>query len=255
MNALQFNDALKLLVSAARKEGYSLQIRNYEILDLNDAAEQFSVELLITGPNLPQRQCIKLSNPDGAFLLSGLPNNSISCSTEIQLIFQALKRYLQVNCQAISIQQVTKDNIQEDLLDEIWEHYQLFLQSQDAMMEDMNTGVDFGTNHYTKDYLLGKFKDNYTLNILRHQDAIQGFIGWEMKDDLDLRVKDLWVHPQYRGIGRGSYLLISTQDAAFKMGALSMSLSAVSNNTAAISLYERLGFSTFQVQMIKKIGF
>lgn len=161
-----------------------------------------------------------------------------------------------IEAQEINIQQVTKDNIHQ-LLAEIWPHYLGFLQSQDDMIEELDTGVDFGSSPYTKDYLLDKFHplviDRYTLTLLRHQDEIQGFIGYAMKDDFDLRIKDLWVHPKYRGLGGATMLLNCAHEAAKKMGALSMTLSAISSNEQAISVYEHAGFKVHQVQMIKKV--
>lgn len=249
MEAHKFIEAQKLLVLKLREQNYTVVVRDFKVLDLDGAMERFSCELLI------EQELIKLANLGSEFY-ARTSSACISRGRDIDTIMEDLLLHLQIEPQEINIQQVTKDNIHQ-LLDEIWPHYQQFIQSQDDMIEELDTGVDFGGSPYTNDYLLDKFHplviDRYTLTLLRHQDEIQGFIGYAMKDDFELRIKDLWVHPTCRGLGRATMLLNCALEAAKKMGALAMSLSAISSNEQAISVYEHAGFKVHQVQMIKKV--
>ncbi|HBH38109.1 MAG TPA: GNAT family N-acetyltransferase [Curvibacter sp.] len=55
-------------------------------------------------------------------------------------------------------------------------------------------------------------------------------------------LNDLFVHPEYRKLGAGKGLVEAATEHARRAGAISLSLSTATTNTAAQSLYEALGW-------------
>jgi len=70
---------------------------------------------------------------------------------------------------------------------------------------------------------------------------VVGFIGcWLIGDEV--HISTLAVHPSFRGLGIGRNLLEATLDEMARRGAEIATLEVRLSNTAAISLYQKLGF-------------
>ena len=89
--------------------------------------------------------------------------------------------------------------------------------------------------------------DSYLLIARHEQGAAQGFVQlYPLLDSLELRpcwlLNDLYVAPEHRRHGVGEALLEAARAHAQATGACALQLDTAKSNTAAQSLYERLGY-------------
>jgi ribosomal protein S18 acetylase RimI-like enzyme len=74
----------------------------------------------------------------------------------------------------------------------------------------------------------------------------------------DFYLNNLAVFPEFRGAGIGAKLMAAPEPRAKAAGAVRLTLEAEKENTAAIRLYQRLGFSTYEethIHLQEKIEF
>lgn len=100
--------------------------------------------------------------------------------------------------------------------------------------------------------------------VAEHNGLIVGYIHGVLKrttklDQLQFKttvvgeVVDLYVNPDYQGQRIGSHLTNAAIPFFKENGCKSMSLDVLTNNKAAITFYEKLGFVTESQEMMKKI--
>lgn len=75
------------------------------------------------------------------------------------------------------------------------------------------------------------------------QPRVIGFCGYWLIED-EVHVSTIGVHPDYRGLGLGEYLLASLLAEAMERRATTVTLEVRVSNFAAQRLYEKYGFAT-----------
>ncbi len=81
-----------------------------------------------------------------------------------------------------------------------------------------------------------------TFLVAEYQGKIIGYVMAYVKPDLEGHIMSIAVHPDYRGNGIGSTLLMEVINRLFLMGAKYIGLEVRVSNERAIRLYERFGF-------------
>ena len=91
---------------------------------------------------------------------------------------------------------------------------------------------------------------------------IVGFVCLWLKvqsDELDEEpaeyafISDLVILPAYRGRGLGRMLLQTAEEYARRHGATALKLEVLAKNEGALSLYQRHGFSAYQLLLVKNL--
>lgn len=75
-----------------------------------------------------------------------------------------------------------------------------------------------------------------------------------MTVNTSLKVSDLYVSPEARGLGVGRTLLGEAEFVAWERGHKLMSLDVLARNAGGRAMYEKCGWGEFQVTMVKEIG-
>ena len=66
-------------------------------------------------------------------------------------------------------------------------------------------------------------------------------------------INDVYVLPEFRGIGIGKQLVIECMDKLKTHGAEAVRLTVLADNKAVVELYERLGFKACRYGMLKSL--
>jgi GNAT superfamily N-acetyltransferase len=98
----------------------------------------------------------------------------------------------------------------------------------------------FGWDEERQDQLANRPFDEGGIHIVWHDDERIGVVGWEYRED-HLWLKELFLLPEYQGLGIGSQIIKNTIKQARSL-AKDVRLRTLKANLRAKELYERHGF-------------
>ncbi|MGD9497020.1 MAG: GNAT family N-acetyltransferase [Armatimonadota bacterium] len=94
--------------------------------------------------------------------------------------------------------------------------------------------------------------------VLEHDGRVCGFIwGAVMSTLVDAKVgyiKNVYVVPHLRGMGQAQRLMTAVEQWLYDQGADKVMLDASVCNPRAVAFYQRVGYSTERVRMVKHLG-
>jgi ribosomal protein S18 acetylase RimI-like enzyme len=129
--------------------------------------------------------------------------------------------------------------------------------------------AEIWTEHYTPiigseqvEYMLDKFQSyhaiskqvagNFLYYLIKDADQYVGYFAVEPKESV-LFLSKIYVRSSHRGTGLAKDALVFIEELARKKGLKKISLTVNKNNTAAIAIYHKLGFTT-TAPIVKDIG-
>jgi len=77
--------------------------------------------------------------------------------------------------------------------------------------------------------------------------SILGYVGLRFRND-DAHVSNIAIHPDWRGLGLGEYLLLEAMDKGIRHGARRITLEVRASNEVARQLYRKVGFRRIGVR-------
>ncbi len=141
--------------------------------------------------------------------------------------------------QSIGLQKITKVNqfyseITSDLRKKGINQWDRFYPNRFVIKADLKKGNLFG--------ILIDEKVAGAVTLDTNENKKYRNLSWEDVKGSALIIHRLAVHPQCQGIGYGKKLLQFAEDYAYTKGHTSIRLDVFSDNTGAITMYERAGF-------------
>ncbi len=96
-------------------------------------------------------------------------------------------------------------------------------------------------------------KDQFLYHIINETDAVIGMIWFGLRPNNEGFICDFSIHENFRGQGFGKKAMELVELEAKKLKIKSLKLHVFGHNIAAISLYKKLGYEIYSMNMSKEI--
>ena len=98
-----------------------------------------------------------------------------------------------------------------------------------------------------------KSKGQYLFHVINETDAIIGMIWFGLRPNNEAFIYDFSIIEAFRNQGYGKKTMELVEDEAKKLGVKKLDLRVFGHNLSAISLYKKMGYGIYSMNMSKEI--